>query len=187
MTPAAPEEESDDSETNTTNDGLDELDGRDLDFDIREFDVMNSAWTAVNDQAVACTFFDFEQALPKLAEWTTYLKSAKYLTRAEDREHGAHFDAQIDALSGEFRRLLSANKPVAQNTTPEQRWVSKLPLELTNTHQQKPTNSMSKASSESRVEPNGHGGGGQEARADSPAITRKEVKETEILWRAHLT
>ncbi|KAK1230031.1 hypothetical protein PQX77_006888, partial [Marasmius sp. AFHP31] len=111
--PAVPEDISDTQSVST--------DTPDIDNDIQAFDVALGSRNALNNQAVACTFFDFERALPKLAEWTEYLKSASHLSSEHDIERARRFSTHLMALSSEKNRLVahtegvSPAKPIIQN------------------------------------------------------------------------
>ena len=91
--------------------------------------ILGTPQASINDHAISRTFYDFERAIPKLAEWRQYLEAVSELRNPQDRERAAHFHSELTALSNQLTRLISGfdkegikeKEPPAAEVTPTPR------------------------------------------------------------------
>jgi hypothetical protein len=79
--------------------------------------LLGFAKVAVDEQAIARTFYDFERIFPKLNEWQEYLKMVTAL-RQVDRDRAIQFKDQLESLLAQLHRLIDTVAPSSQSTSP---------------------------------------------------------------------
>jgi hypothetical protein len=96
-----PHPESDDEDSVDTDASNEDGDGDEFDFSALE----GTAKVGIDEQTIARTFYELEQAAPKLAQLGIYLKATQ-IRKQQDAQRAVKLRSELDQLSGALTRLI---------------------------------------------------------------------------------